>query len=157
MNKQMLTDREIRALSPIPGKAQTWVRVDRNLEIVIAENGDRSWVVRKTVRGKAWTIGLGSFPEVGLALARQLRDQVLRQLEAGETPQGARAKAQKAKAETGTVAALVEEWLDLPKRSWSPAHALNMRRLLEQTVIARIGTMAVKDVSTDVLLNRVFR
>jgi integrase len=152
----MLTDREIRALAPTAGKAQTWTRVDRALWIVVTRNGDRSWVCRATKDGRSAVVGLGSFPEIGLALARQLRDQVIRQLAAGETPAGPRARAQRAKGDPGTVAALVEEWLALPKPSWSPAHADNVRKLLEQTVIARIGTMAVQDVTGEVLMNRVF-
>ena len=46
------------------------------LNLQVSEAGTKSWVMRCTVGGKRREIGLGAYPGVGLALAREKAQQV---------------------------------------------------------------------------------
>jgi integrase len=45
--------------------------ITKGLQLVVAQTGARKWVLRFMSQGKAREMGLGSFPEVGLAEARE--------------------------------------------------------------------------------------
>jgi len=56
------------------------------LYLAVASTGSRSWVLRYKHNGKAHDMGLGGFPDVSLADARELRDKCRRQLRDGLDP-----------------------------------------------------------------------
>ena len=60
------------------------------LALVVLPSGVRSWRVFYRLDGKAKTLVLGQFPEVGLAEARRLRDAARSTMRAGEDPMAAR-------------------------------------------------------------------
>ncbi|RBI67857.1 integrase [Roseovarius sp. TE539] len=56
------------------------------LNLSITEAGARSWILRSTVQGKRRHIGLGPYPEVSLAEAREQAAEMRRRIRAGRDP-----------------------------------------------------------------------
>ena len=56
------------------------------LNLQVSETRTKSWVMRCTVGGKRREIGLGAYPGVGLALAREKAQQVRDEIVAGIDP-----------------------------------------------------------------------
>ena len=56
------------------------------LNLQVSEARTKSWVMRCTVGGKRREIGLGAYPGVGLALAREKAQQVRDEIVAGIDP-----------------------------------------------------------------------
>src|SRR5688572_26628293 len=76
----MLSARKVASVGP--GKA-----VDRaGLMLVVKASGARSWVLRCQAKGQRRDIGLGSWPEVTLAVARQKSLDARRLMREGVDP-----------------------------------------------------------------------
>ena len=60
------------------------------LRLVVANSGAKKWVLRFTINGKRREMGLGSFPDVGLADARDKAAERRKQATAGIDPIEAR-------------------------------------------------------------------
>src|SRR5690554_2868352 len=56
------------------------------LQLQVTPNGGKSWLLRVTIAGKRRSIGLGSYPTVGLAEAREKAREARRMLEQGIDP-----------------------------------------------------------------------
>ena len=60
------------------------------LRLVVSKSGAKKWVLRFTIDGKRREMGLGSFPDVGLADARDKATKFRKQASAGIDPIEAR-------------------------------------------------------------------
>ena len=54
--------------------------------LVVAPNGSKNWILRATVSAKRVDIGIGGYPTIGLALARDLATQVRQDIKKGIDP-----------------------------------------------------------------------
>ncbi|MBS0461692.1 MAG: DUF4102 domain-containing protein, partial [Proteobacteria bacterium] len=110
----MLTDAKLRALKP----RQTLYRIadGKGLCVEVPPSGARLWRFRYRHNGKANMIGLGAWPDVSLAAARDRRDEARKLLAAGTDP-GAQRVVDK-QAEALTFERLAAEWLE--RRDVSP-------------------------------------
>lgn len=124
-----------------------------------------AWVLRYSFGGRRRDMGLGPYPEVGLAEAREAAEAARRRLRAGADPLAAReaeraeqarmAAAAKAKAVTFREAAAAAA--EAKRDGWSnPKHAAQWLATLEQHAFPKIGSMPVAEVGTDDVL-RVLR
>lgn len=150
----MLTDIQIKALRPT---GQQYRVPDGNgLHLSVAASGEKSWVLRYKLGGHGSSVGLGSYPEIGLKMARMLRDEVRAQVAAGKKPKGLRAM-EKAERERGrdTVAEMVWAWFESEQTRWSEHFRREVQSRLEQEVIGPIGTMPAADVTVKILLDKV--
>lgn len=110
---------------------------------------------------------LGTYPEVGLALARQRRNDAREQIAAGVDPSAARKVEKTAKAEVaevtrivdaglpaaGTFEAVAREWLTtMHETTVSAGHAARTRIRFEQDVFPWIGTRPLADLEAPELL-----
>jgi integrase len=117
----------------------------------------RSWVYRYELNGKARTLGLGSYPAISLAKAREKADAA-RSLKAdGRDPVGerrgqraaAKAKATKAK----TFKQCAEAYIKSRKAGWKNSkHADQWTSTLETYAYPIIGPLAVADVDRPAVL-----
>ncbi len=57
-----------------------------NLYLRVAPGGSRGWIFRFTIGGRTRDMGLGSYPEIGLASARELAENFRRLLKEGTDP-----------------------------------------------------------------------
>ena len=93
-----------------------------------AEGVTRSWLLRYTLAGKATWLGLGSYPTIGLAMARQKALEARRQLIDGidplQTKRAQRAALRRRGASTtATFRECSESYLRAHDAGWSRRHA----------------------------------
>lgn len=116
----------------------------RGLFLYVKASGARSWVLRYQVMGKRHDLGLGPYPEVSLAMARDRALQARRMIQEGEDPI---AKKRQTKPKTFKDAAL--ELIESKRPGWKNAkHAAQWTSTLESYVFPSLGRMQVARVDT---------
>ncbi|MFK7941453.1 MAG: tyrosine-type recombinase/integrase [Paracoccaceae bacterium] len=116
----------------------------RGLFLYVKPSGSRSWVLRYQVQGRRRDLGLGSYPDVSLAMARERASDARRMIANGEDPISQR---QQAKPKTFKDAAL--ELIDSKRPGWKNAkHAAQWTSTLETYVFPKIGQVQVAKLET---------
>jgi integrase len=121
------------------------------LALQVKATASRSWILRATVGGKRRDIGLGGFPDVTLAQAREkaraLREQVRQGVDPVAERRAAigRLKAEQAAAMTFEKAA--RTYVEAHEASWrNPKHAQQWRSTLEQYAYPVMGSALLRDI-----------
>ena len=126
----------------------------KGLYLYVTTNGYRSWRWKYRISGKEKRLTFGSYPDVTLAEARDLRDDAARQLRSGQDP--AIHKRQTSAAHTArrgaTFGVVAEDWMQSQTPIWSPRHAKVVRRSLDKDVIPKIGSMPIESITTPIVL-----
>lgn len=115
--------------------------------------GSKSWLHRFMIQGRARSMGLGGFPDVGLAEARDKAAENRRKLRAGIDP------LEEKKATTATLRAsraksvsfdwCVAQYIDAHRAGWkNPKHAQQWRNTLDSYASPVIGSLAVDQIDT---------
>lgn len=116
----------------------------RGLFLYVKASGARSWVLRYQVMGKRHDLGLGAYPEVTLAMARDRALEARRMISEGEDPI---AKKRQANPKTFKDAAL--ELIESKRPGWKNAkHAAQWTSTLEAYVFPSLGRMQVTRIAT---------
>lgn len=116
----------------------------RGLFLYVKPSGARSWVLRYQVQGRRRDLGLGSFPDVTLAMARNRAIEARRMIADGEDPI---AKKQQAKPKTFKDAAL--ELIESKRPGWKNAkHAAQWTSTLETYAFPKLGQVQVTKIET---------
>ncbi|MEX3015497.1 tyrosine-type recombinase/integrase [Gymnodinialimonas hymeniacidonis] len=116
----------------------------RGLFLYVKSSGARSWVLRYQVMGKRHDLGLGAYPEVSLAMARDRALQARRMIQEGEDPI---AKKRQAKPKTFKEAAI--ELIESKRPGWRNAkHAAQWTSTLEAYAFPSLGRMQVARIQT---------
>ena len=123
----------------------------RGLMLVKNRKDAGKWILRLVVDGKRREMGLGRWPDVSIAEAREHASAARKQLRDGADPIALRA-ASKRKANRLTVKEAIEKCY-AARQAELKNHGKGMRWLspLSIHVIPRIGTMAIEDVDQHVL------
>jgi len=144
----MLSDAKLRALKPTD-KIQT-VSDGRGLCFIITPQGGRGWRMRYRFGGKPKMISLGTYPEVGLANAREKLEELRKLIASGIDP-SAKRHAEKTRKED-TFDALFDEFYSIRKQEWNEAHAVRNLRRYEIHAKEFIGQMSVADINAPKIL-----
>ncbi len=141
----MLTDTKLKALRP----RATLYRVtdDKGLCIEVPPTGSRLWRFRYLHSGKARMLGLGAWPAVTLADARQRRDEARKLVAQGIDPSAERKAAKDAEALTFEV--IAREWLG--RREVSKATAAKDAWLVD-ALIAALGHRPIAAITSPEVL-----
>ena len=153
--------RVAKELSPIEIKRKTApgyhpVGGVAGLYLQVSDAGTRSWVMRCKVGDKRREIGLGAYPGVGLALAREKAQQVRDEIVAGIDPVAQRlvnrqsiVQAQlEEKAMQWTFRACAEAYIKAKSPGWKNVkHASQWTNTLETYVYPTIGDMLVRNIN----------
>lgn len=123
------------------------------LAIQVSESGAKSWVLRMSVAGRQREMGLGSFPSVPLAEARERARAHRSKIELGADPISVRRAAQSAAAAErnaqqpfSTVAA---QYIAQHAKTWKNAkHEAQWTSTLHTYAEPVIGSLLVRDVTT---------
>ena len=116
----------------------------RGLFLYVKPSGSRSWVLRYQMQGRRRDLGLGSFPDVSLAMARSRASEARRLIAEGVDPI---AKKQQATPKTFKDAAL--ELIDSKRPGWKNAkHAAQWTSTLEAYAFPKIGQVQVAKIET---------
>lgn len=121
------------------------------LAMNVSALGGRSWILRIRVAGKRRDIGLGGYPDVPLAQAREKarekRDMVERGIDPIEDRRAKRAALIAERARSITFKEAAEQFLKDKSPEWKNAkHAAQWASTLEQYAYPVIGKMLVRDV-----------
>ncbi len=116
----------------------------RGLFLYVKLSGARSWVLRYQVQKRRRDLGLGPYPDVTLAMARERASEARRLIAEGEDPI---TKKQQAKPKTFEDAAL--ELIESKRPGWKNAkHAAQWTSTLEAYAFPKIGQVQVARLET---------
>jgi integrase len=143
---EKLTDRTVKTAAP--GRYSDGTV--KGLMLVVRDNGSRAWVLRYQIGGRRRDMGLGPYPEVGLADAREKALDARRLIKRdGKDPITERGRA-KVKTFKEAAKALIES----KKSGWRNAkHAAQWSSTLETYAYPKLGALGVQTVDTDAVLD----
>ncbi|MGA8277630.1 MAG: tyrosine-type recombinase/integrase [Rhodanobacteraceae bacterium] len=141
-----LTDVKVRNLRPRPALYR--VADSNGLCVEIRPTGSKLWRYRYRHNGKATMLPLGEYPLVNLAAARRSRDDARALLVRGTNPAEARRAAKRARllSAENTFAAIAGEWIAKQSAKWTPHHAADVLRSLEQEAFPAFGSRPIAEI-----------
>lgn len=129
------------------------------LYLNISETGAKSWIFRITVKGRRQHLGLGSFPEVSLAEARDLAGDIKRKVRAGIDPieerrAAAAARAREARQHVTFEVAFEKYYAEKVEREQGNAkHVKQWRSTIETYAFPVIGKKPVASITVEDILS----
>ncbi len=126
--------------------------------LVVAPNGSKNWILRATVSAKRVDIGIGGYPTIGLALARDLATQVRQDIKKGIDPIAEKRKQSEAnkverqnqqiKDNRKTFAEVAREAYKMKRHEWrSDKHGKQWWATIENHVIPHIGSNPIDEIT----------
>lgn len=146
-----LTDTKARNAKP---KNKQYKLYDSDgLYLIVSPAGGKWWRFKYRFGGKEKLISMGTYPEMGLAKARQRRDAARKQVADGINPSETR-KALKAAKENdeNTFEVVAREWQSKFAPTWTPGHAATILSRLENNVFPWIGARPIIEIKAPDLL-----
>lgn len=128
------------------------------LILLIEPSGGRSWILRATIGSKRRDMGLGGYPDVPLADAREAAREARRKIRAGIDPideaRTARETLKLAQANAVPFRRAAELYVQTHSPSWKNAkHAQQWTNSLEMHVHPMLGEVLARDIDTVKVLN----
>lgn len=128
------------------------------LHLQVAPGGARTWILRISVAGKRRDMGLGGFPDVTLAQARDKAREARELVDRGGDPIFQRRQAKSAllaqRASAKTFAQCAREYIESKSAEWSnDKHAQQWTNTLETYASPTIGKLLVSDVGLPQVLD----
>lgn len=117
---------------------------EKGLYLYVAPTGLKSLRMKYRFGGKEKLLVLGTFPELGLGDARNLRDDARQQIRNNVDPAAARRRTVEGK----TFEEFARDWHRRKAPSWSAAHARDVLGSLERDVFPAIGAMPIGAIET---------
>jgi len=133
-----LTDSAIRSAKPAEKAYKLFD--GRGLFLLVTPSGSRLWRFKYTYEGREKLIGLGTYPDVSLKLARSSRDKARQCIAEGIDPSAAR-QAKKA-ARRNDFATVADEWLSQQK-TLEPATVKRIRDRLNKWIVPTLGAWPI--------------
>jgi len=126
----------------------------RGLYLYVTPTGFKSWRMKFRVDGKEKRLTFGSYPEVKLLEARDLRDDALKAKRQGLDPAIARRqqRAIKARAAVDTFEAIARAWHSRKLPTWSKRHGGIVLTSLEAEAFPLIGSLPIRAVTAPLVL-----
>lgn len=121
----------------------------QGLFLTVQPNGSKLWKLNFRHLGKQKTLHLGRWPDVGLADARERRDEARRQIAAGLDPVAERKRARIAAtvAAANTFRDVAEEWVQKCEREGRAEITLSKIRWLLGMAYPMIGSLSIADIT----------
>lgn len=121
------------------------------LYLQVLPTGARTWVLRATIGGKRRDMGLGGFPDVPLARARDRARDARELIDKGHDPievrREAKAKLRAERARVVTFEDAAKAYMAAHETSWRNAkHAWQWKNTLEKLAYPKIGKLSVRDI-----------
>ncbi|MFC3816392.1 tyrosine-type recombinase/integrase [Lysobacter sp. GCM10012299] len=124
-----------------------------NLYLFVAPTGSRSWVFRYMQTGKAREMGLGSYPLVSLAEARQKAEEARDKTAKRQDPLKVRAAQKAAQSEIPTFWEAAEAHITSHKAGWAnPKHVAQWTSTLREYAKPYIGHLPINEIGIDDVL-----
>jgi len=118
---------------------------ERGMYLEVSPKGGKYWRLAYRFDGKRKLLALGTYPDVSLATARDLRDDARRQLTRGVDPSAAKKAARQAKfaAGSGSFEVIAREWLATQQRTWADVTYGRIESLFDRDILPYIGPKAI--------------
>jgi integrase len=142
-----LSDRTIRAAKP---RQQPYKLADSlGLYLEVSPAGGRWWRFKYRYAGREKRISLGTYPDTGLAQARERRDEARKVLAGGVDPSKQRQANKVAlHAATGnTFKAIALEWFETRKDGWAQSHHEKIMGRLKNHVFPKFGNQPITSIT----------
>jgi len=125
------------------------------LYLFVTVKGHRSWRMKYHFAGKERRLLFGAYPAVGLREAREQRAAARKLLRDGRDPgiEAAKAKIERAAASANTFEALARGWFALQKDRWTPIHANDVIKSLENEVFPWLGKLPIGEIDEPLVLS----
>lgn len=149
----MLTDPAVRKAVP---RDKPYKLADAGgLYLYVMPSGGRSWRCKYRFGGKEQRLVFGTYPDVTLKRAREMRDEAKGALKAGKDPALAaqRAKLARQIGHDDTFERFAREWFEAQKALWKPVHANDVITSMEKDLFPVIGAHPIGDIDEVLLLS----
>lgn len=139
------------AVSRLKAPGMHFVGGVSGLALRIEDTGGRSWILRYMLAGKRRDMGLGGYPDVTLASARDLAREARLKIKAGADPieeaRKARSELKAERAKNVIFRKCAEDYIASHSASWSNAkHRAQWTATLEAYAYPHFGELIVRDV-----------
>lgn len=151
--RQETTDRELKSrIRRVDARGE--IGTDTRGLILQVTGGSASWIYRYQIAGKRRRMGLGSYPVVTLAEARQKALEATRLARAGTDPiENARIAFEAERAPSVTFDTCAADYISSHRDGWKNAkHAQQWEKTIATYVSPTIGKLAPADVTTEHIL-----
>jgi len=123
------------------------------LQLQIGGPSQKSWILRTTVAGKRRDLGLGSYPEIGVARARERALEAKDQARKGQDPilvkKAAKAAAKAARDTAMPFSTAADKYIASHEKAWRNAkHVDQWRNTITTYANPIIGSVLVRDITT---------
>lgn len=148
----MLTDAQCKGAK---GRDKAYKLTDaRGLYLYVSPTGHRSWRHKYRFGGKEKLRTLGSYPDIGLREARDLRDEDKRVLREGKDPiiEAKRASLASRLAAAHTFESIAREWHSKQEPRWKPVHAKDVIVSLQRDIFEDLGSLPVTAIDSTLVL-----
>ena len=127
---------------------------ERGLYLEVVPSGNKRWRLKYRFNGKEKRISLGVYPDVGLKLARDRRDEARKLLAEGIDPSEHRKamKAARAESSANSFEVIAREWFAKYSPNWSESHSDRIIRRLERDLFPWIGGKPIASINAPQLL-----
>lgn len=142
-----ITASEVKSIAAKPVNKQTKVGIERGLYLLLHPNGGRYWRWKYRYGGRERLLALGTYPDITLAVARDLRDQARAKLKQGIDPASEKQTAKRELRESldNAFARVADDWLRTWKAGKAPGTVTNAERRLSLLVV-EIGGRPVAEI-----------
>lgn len=145
-----LTDTAVRQAKP--AEKEFSITDGGGLSLFVAPNGTKSWHFRFSLHGKQPRMSLGTYPEISLKDARDLRDQARSLVAKGIDPRSHRRKEKQAAADSSikTFEVVAAEWYAFKLPRWAQAKkgaAKQAQLYLDKDLLPSLGKIPIAEVT----------
>lgn len=137
-----LNDAKIRSLKPSAKPFK--VSDSHGLYLLVNPGGSRLWYLKYRINGKESRLGLGAYPDVSLAYARQQRDGIRKLLTQNINPSQQRIADKAARSPEKTFKHVALSW-HKSNRTWSENHASRLLASMNNHIFPVIGHLPVAE------------
>ena len=131
----------------------------RGMYLEIAPSGGKWWRFKYRIAGKERRISLGVYPDIGLAEARDRREEARKMVAMGIDPaeQRRQEKATLIADTVNTFEAIAREWFATFSPKWVLTHSSKVKVRLENDLIPWLGTRPIRSITAPEILENLRR
>jgi integrase len=151
-----LSEAAVRHAKSTNGRRETQYPDGDGLMLVVRDTGSKRWVLRYWVDGHEKRAGLGKYPVIGLAEARDLKMQFKRELALGGNPQERKRAEKEAAAQAEAVKAMTfarvaDDWYKQLTEIRSASHCKGVKHKLK-ILLPKLGSRPISEITTKEVL-----
>ncbi|RMH52475.1 MAG: DUF4102 domain-containing protein [Zetaproteobacteria bacterium] len=148
--KDKLTDARVRSAKVPPGQKLAKLSDGGGLYLIVTEVSKR-WQLDYRLNGRRKSMSLGTYPEISLKRARELRDDARSLLAEKRDPVAVRQAERRAALDTFEATAF--EWLHKRKRALAPGYVRTIEQRLANDILPYLGKRPVREITAPEILD----